>query len=146
MSIGQLMSKGVLKEAGVIGFVVLVAAIATFFLHSKAPNLYEVNALVENEITLREARQLEGGITWIDARTDKDFSQGHVEGALLLNQEYWADLMWKHREVIEGIEGTPVIVYCDGKRCRRSGEVAERLRTELGLSSVYVLKGDWREL
>lgn len=125
---------------------VAVAAVLTFFFHPKAPTLYQVSAPVENEVTLEDVRKMEGTITWIDARMDQDFEKGHIDGALLLNQEHWGDLMWKHREVIEGIKETPVIVYCDGKRCKRSGEIAERLRTELGLFPVYVLKGDWREL
>ncbi len=140
------MSRRVLIEVALIAVIVLAASVATFLVHSKAPALYEVSSSGENDITLEEARQLDGEIIWIDARIEKNYKKGHVKGALLLNQEQWADLMWKHREVIEGIEGAPVIVYCDGKRCTRSSEIAERLRTELGLSPVYVLKGDWREL
>lgn len=123
----------------------MVGAVAIFLFHPRMPAWFEVNEVVENEITLSEVRDLDGEVVWVDARTEKDFESGHVEGALLLNQEAWADLMWKHREVIEGLQETPVIVYCDGKRCKRSSEVADRLRTEMGLSSVYVLKGDWHE-
>lgn len=137
--------KDTLKQGGVIALLVMVAAAGTFLFHPKMPAWYEVSESFENEITLSGVRELEGKIVWIDARTEKDFNKGHVVGALLLNQENWADLLWKHRDVIEGLQDTPVIVYCDGKRCKRSGEVAERLRTEMGLSPVYVLKGDWRD-
>lgn len=134
-------------QAALIGGLVGTAAVLTFFYHPQAPALYEVSGPVENEISIEEAlhMQLERQIIWIDARTEKEFEEGHVEGALLLNQERWADLMWQHREVIEGIDGAAVIVYCDGKRCKRSSEIAERLRTELALEPVYVLKGDWRK-
>jgi len=138
-------AKDILKEGALIAAVVLVAAAATFYVHPKAPALYLQSSPVENEITLDELRRLGGKVIWIDARTEKAFAKDHVEGAFLLNQEYWADLLWKHHDVIDGIEGTPVVVYCDGSRCRRSSEIAERLRTELGLSPVYVFKGDWWE-
>lgn len=137
--------KGTLKQGGVIAVLALLGTVAIFLFHPRMPAWYEVRQVAENEITLQGVSQLEGKVIWIDARSEKDFEAGHVEGALQLNQEAWADLLWKHRDVIEGSQGTPVIVYCDGKRCKRSGEVAERLRTEMGLSPVYVLKGDWRE-
>ncbi len=138
--------KDTLKQGGAIAVLVLVAAAGTLLFHPKMPAWYEVSAPIENEITLSGVRELNGEIVWIDARTEKDFEKKHVKGALLLNQENWADLLWKHRSVIEGIREIPVIVYCDGKRCKRSSEVAERLRTEMGLSPVYVFKGDWRDL
>lgn len=137
--------KDTLKQGGAITVLVLVAAVGTFLFHPKMPAWYEVSEPIENEITLSGVHKLGDDIVWIDARTEKEFEKGHVEGALLLNQENWADLLWKHRDVIEGLQETPVIVYCDGKRCKRSSEVAERLRTEMGLSPVYVLKGGWRE-
>lgn len=141
----QMQPMRALKELLWIAAVALLAALLTFFFHPKAPALYELTSPLENEITLGEARQLDGEVVWIDARSDRVFANSHLEGALLLNQENWADLLWQHRDVIEGIEGAAVIVYCDGKRCKRSGEIAERLRSELGLEPVYVLKGDWQE-
>lgn len=137
--------KNTIKQGLIIAALAIAAAVVTYFYHPKAPTLYEVSVPVENELSVEEARKLDGEIIWIDARTDKDFQEGHIEGALLLNQEGWADLLWKHRDVIERTEGSPVIVYCGGKRCKRSNEIAQRLRTEMGMSPVYVLKGDWRE-
>ncbi len=137
--------KDTIKQGGFIAVLVAIAAVVTFYVHPKAPTLYEVSVALKDEITLDGVRDLGKELVWIDARSEKEFESGHVEGALLLNQEHWADLMWKYRDVIDGIQETPVIVYCDGKRCKRSSEVAERLRTEMGLSPVYVLKGDWRE-
>lgn len=137
---------GVLREIGLILVVVSVVAGITFFVHPKAPAWYQQSAPVENEATVEEARQMGSAVVWIDARSERDFEKGHIEGALLLNQEQWAELLWKHKDVIEGIEGTPVVVYCDGERCLRSSEVAERLRAEMGLDPVFVLKGDWRAL
>ncbi|MFK5921564.1 MAG: rhodanese-like domain-containing protein [Verrucomicrobiota bacterium] len=134
-----------IKQVILIVAVAAVAALVTFFVHTKAPALHEVTVLNEDEVSLAEVRQWTGEVIWIDARTEADYTKGHVQGALLLNQENWADLLWQHREVIEAIEESPVVVYCDGTTCRRSSEIAERLRTELGLEQVYVLKGDWQE-
>lgn len=137
---------GALREIGLILVAVSVVAGITFLVHPRAPALYQQSERVENEATVEEVRQMGSAVVWIDARSEQDFEKGHVEGALLLNQEQWAELLWKHKDVIEGIEGTPVVVYCDGERCRRSSEVAERLRAEMGLDPVFVLKGDWRAL
>ncbi|NOY00628.1 MAG: rhodanese-like domain-containing protein, partial [Verrucomicrobia bacterium] len=145
MNCFRVMFKDTLKQGSFIAVLVIIAAVVTFYVHPKAPALYEVSVAVKDEITLDGIRKLGEAVVWIDARTEKEFELGHFDGALLLNQENWADLMWQHRDVIEGIQETPVVVYCDGKRCKRSSEVAERLRTEMGLSPVYVLKGDWRE-
>ena len=136
---------GALKEIGLILGVVSAVAVATFFVHPKAPPFYQLSPPVENGVTVEEIRQMGRAVVWIDARSERDFERGHIEGALLLNQERWAELLWEHKEVIEGIAGTPVVVYCDGERCLRSSEVAERLRAEMGLAPVFVLKGDWRE-
>lgn len=137
--------KAAIKQLLLITIVTLMAAVITFYVHPKSPALYEVATVGENEVRLVEVRQWTGKVIWIDARSEADYAKEHVQGALLLNQENWADLLWQHREVIEAIEESPVVVYCDGTTCRRSSEIAERLRTELGLERVYVLKGGWRE-
>lgn len=136
--------KQAIKQLLLITGVAVLAAGITFFVHRSAPALYKVSVVGENEITWDEVQQWKGKVIWIDARSEKDFAKAHVDGALLLNQENWANLLWQHREVIEAIEGDRAVVYCDGSNCRRSSEVAERLRTELGLERVYVLKGGWK--
>jgi len=36
-----------------------------------------------------------------------------------------------------------VVVYCSSLSCQASQEVAEKLREEVGLQSVFVLQGGW---
>ncbi|MCF6313752.1 MAG: rhodanese-like domain-containing protein [Verrucomicrobiales bacterium] len=137
--------KQAIKQLLWITALAVLAAGITFFVHKKAPALYEVSVVNENEVTWEEVHQWAGKVIWIDARSERDFAKSHVGGALLLNQENWADLLWQHRDVIESVEEADrLVVYCDGSNCRRSSEIAERLRTELALERVYVLKGEWK--
>jgi rhodanese-related sulfurtransferase len=96
-----------------------------------------------HEVTLAEAKSWGGGVLWLDARPNEEFAQGHVPGALSLNEDNWNGLLpavlaaWKP-------EGK-VVVYCSRKSCNASHGVAERLRNEAGLKNVYVLPGGWEE-
>lgn len=98
----------------------------------------------EDEITVASARALPPTALWIDARTRPEFEAGHVDGALLLNEDEWSELLLP---VIERWQpDVPVVVYCDTGGCQASRKVATRLREEAGVANVRVLRGDWREL
>ncbi len=87
-----------------------------------------------------------GDVLWIDARKREAYESGHLPGALLLNPEEWGELMFEHQTALQAAFERPVVVYCEGTGCERSGDIAQRLRELLGLDPVYVLEGDWREL
>lgn len=94
-----------------------------------------------DEISVTEANTYPGDILWIDARGLGAYEAGHVQGALLLNEDHWQE---QFAPVIERWKpGTMVLVYCDEAACTASRKVAERLRSDAGISPVYVLKGDW---
>jgi rhodanese-related sulfurtransferase len=98
----------------------------------------------DDEITVAEAQALGTAALWIDARGRAEYEAGHVEGALLLNEESWIELLIP---VIERWQpGVPVIVYCDSHGCQASRKVAERLRAEAGIDTAKVLRGEWSEL
>ena len=98
----------------------------------------------DDEITVADAQALGATALWIDARSRADYEAGHVDGALLLNEESWIELLIP---VIERWQpGTPVVVYCDSHRCQASRKVAERLRTEAGIDNARVLRGEWSEV
>lgn len=98
----------------------------------------------EDEVTLAAARALPDSTLWIDARSQSEFERGHVEGALLLNEDSWSELLLP---VIERWQPeTPVVVYCDTGGCQASRKVATRLREEAGVENARVLRGDWRDL
>ena len=134
-------------EVGGIVLVAGVAAAVTSQVHPEAPAWFLKEEFAKDEISLEQVRERfgEAEILWVDARKTKAFESGHLEGAVLLNEEGWADQLWDNRERFDSLDGRPVIVYCDGKRCRRSREVADRLRQEMGLEPVFVLRGEWRD-
>jgi rhodanese-related sulfurtransferase len=78
---------------------------------------------------------------WVDARPDNEFERDHVPGAILLSEDRWNELLpqflgqWSPEKRI--------IVYCSTQSCNASREVSRRLRDEVGLKDVFVLKDGW---
>jgi rhodanese-related sulfurtransferase len=94
-------------------------------------------------ITVGQARALGPKAIWVDARPDKEFEQGHVPEAVLLNEDRWNELL---PSFLAG--WTPdkkVVVYCSTRSCNLSRDVARRLRNEAQLKDVFVLEGGWEE-
>jgi rhodanese-related sulfurtransferase len=81
-------------------------------------------------------------VLWVDARPEAEYAEGHVDGAVSLNEDNWS-------RAIAGVlerwnPGDAVVVYCGGAECAASKAVAGRLRgREYGLGEVYVLRGGW---
>ncbi|MCB1205601.1 MAG: rhodanese-like domain-containing protein [Verrucomicrobiae bacterium] len=137
------------KQISLILGCAAAAGVVSAFVHPLRPPWKEVEdpAKARWHIDVAGAKALASEkVVWVDARKRDSYEQGHVEGALLLNQEEWGELMFEHQSALQEAFQHPVIVYCDGNQCERSEEVAERLRELLGLDPVYVLKGDWREI
>ena len=78
---------------------------------------------------------------FVDARSKERFDSGHIQGAILLNNENWDSLSSKFLDAWDPDKKT--VVYCDGGSCDASREVAERLKREFQIKNVYVLKGGW---
>lgn len=135
--------------AGILLAALLAGAVSAW-LHPRRPPWYEVESTERQRysLDLEGARALTRAseVLWIDARTRQAYEQGHLPGALLLNQEEWGDLMFEHQFTLSAAIDQVVVVYCDGSGCTRSADIAQRLRELLGLDPVYVLQGDWREL
>lgn len=97
--------------------------------------------LEAGEVRVGTARMWGAQVTWVDARVRARFEAGHIPGAVLLNEEEWDTLLpafldaWNPDQTI--------VVYCDGGGCEASHHVADRLRDQLALKSVFVLKGGW---
>lgn len=138
------------KQAGLILGAAFVAAVVTAIVHPKRPAWYFVENpdLARWQISVEKARELlaAGTVVWVDARSQANFDQAHLPGAILLNPEDWGALMFAAQDELQTAFGNPVVVYCDGDRCARSTDVSQRLREMVGLDPVYILKGDWREL
>ncbi len=127
------------KEAALILAFASACSLAAFFTHPKAPSfrssgldrdLSEIQALPE--------------VFWVDARSDADFESGHLDGAILLNEDRWEEL------IIGFLDAWPpdatTVVYCSSEACSRSHDVAARLISELEVENVVVLKGGWEAL
>ena len=127
------------REACSISVVAGLCGVVAFFAHPKAPAFH----VDELEVELKEVLRLEEAF-WIDARSDEDFEKGHLEGALSLNEESWEE------QIVDFLDAwnpkAPTFVYCSSQACLRSHEVAERLKAELGVENIFVLKGGWEKL
>tara|TARA_R110000850_G_scaffold17996_13_gene54622 strand:- start:72 stop:527 length:456 start_codon:yes stop_codon:yes gene_type:complete len=138
------------QQVVVIVSIAAAATVLSVFLHPKAPPWFRVASAEELQwqVNWEEALAIaaETPVLWVDARSREKYEEGHFQDAVLLNVAEWGDLMFQNMDTLQGAMSHPVIVYCDGDDCRKSGEVGQRLRDLLGLDPVYVLKGDWRDL
>ncbi len=97
--------------------------------------------LAKNEVTLATVESWEAPVQWVDARPRAKFEQGHAPDAVLLNEDEWNALIPAFLDAWE--PDRPIVVYCDVGACDASHAVAKRLREELQLDNVWVLKGGW---
>lgn len=138
------------KQIAAILGISLLAAIISAAVHPQRPPFFQVESAetLRWQIDVEKAKQLAAGgdVLWVDARTREKFEEAHIEGSILLNIDEWGDLMFQNMDALQAALGKPVVVYCDGTRCKKSKDVSARLRELLGLDPVYVLKGDWREI
>ena len=92
-------------------------------------------------ITAEEAKQImdtEEGYVILDVRTQEEYDQGHIPGAIVISHEEIAE---KAEEVLTDKEQL-ILVYC--RSGRRSKLAAEAL-TELGYTNIKEFGGiiDW---
>jgi len=100
-------------------------------------------AVRDGEVELAQTQSWADSVLWVDARPDVQFEQGHIPGAISLNEDRWNDLLPPMLAV-----WTPekhVVVYCSSQSCAASHSIAKRLRDEAGLKNVVVLHGGWEE-
>lgn len=96
-----------------------------------------------DEVTLREVQAWGDQVQWVDARPRVKFAEGHIAGAVSLNEDEWDRLVPAFLDAWEPEK--KIVVYCDAGSCDASHAVARRLREELKLENVRVLKGDWQQ-
>ncbi len=97
--------------------------------------------LAPGEVLLPTVRSWGEAVQWVDARARSKYDQRHIPGAILLNEDEWDKLVSHFLD--EWDPDKSIVVYCDGGTCDASKAVAERIRDELKLGNVYVLKGGW---
>lgn len=127
-----------------------LGGLGSFVFHPDRPMLYlEDEPLEEGEVRLSRVLEEWGadGVVWIDARVREEFENGHVAGAVLLNEQEWQEVLFGGAaEVIFDAADKPMIVYCGSYACQASKKVAERMMNEMGVPEVYVLRGGWKTI
>src|SRR5258708_4798310 len=94
--------------------------------------------LQPGEIRAATARQWGTQVAYVDARPALRYEAGHIAGAARLTDEEWETLVPKFLDLWD--PDKTVVVYCDGGSCDASREIADRIRKELQITSVYVLQ------
>ena len=97
--------------------------------------------LAPGEVRLVTAREWGDHVQWVDARPRAKYERTHIPGALLLNEDEWDKLVGPFLDAWDADK--TLVVYCDGGSCEASQAVAERIRNELKIGGVLVLKGGW---
>ena len=92
-------------------------------------------------ITAEEARQImdsEDGYIILDARTQEEYDQGHIPGAIVISHEEIAE---KAEEVLTDKDQL-ILVYC---RSGRRSKIAAEALEELGYTNIKEFGGiiDW---
>lgn len=134
--------KGTLLEAGALMIIAALLAVVAFFANPSSPG-FEEGRLEAGEVTLQRLPAAMEAILWIDARTEAQYEEEHIPGAVLVNEDDWEAGLMRFFEVWDP-EHT-VIVYCDAADCHSSRALAARLERELGpdVGTVYHLHGGW---
>jgi rhodanese-related sulfurtransferase len=93
-------------------------------------------------ISLEEARELfeTHEATFIDARPEEQYHEGHITGALSLPWQRVNDYFFEIAEQLD--PSKPIISYCDGETCDLSHELALFL-VDMGFSNSKVLVNGW---
>ena len=99
-------------------------------------------AITYEQISQEEAKRImdtEEGIVIIDARTEEEFSEGHIEGAILIPE-------YEITECAERVipeKDTLILVYC---RSGRRSKIASDALVQLGYTNVKEFGGiiDWQ--
>lgn len=97
------------------------------------------------QVDLAGVRAMEE-VLWVDGRSRAAYEKGHYKDALHLDPggtDYEEGLT---QVLMVWDPAVPVVVYCDDAGCGSSRELAKRLRTELGVETIYWLAGGWESL
>ncbi len=102
--------------------------------------------LQPGEIRAATVRQWGPQVLFVDARPPERYEAGHIPTAVRLTAAEWDSLVPKFLDAWEPDKA--VVVYCEGGTCDTSREIAERIKRDLQIQSVYYLQGGypaWRK-
>jgi rhodanese-related sulfurtransferase len=93
-------------------------------------------------ITVEQAYKLyNGGATFLDARIEADYNNGHIKGAILMPLKKIDQYLSKISSVNKD---ACLICYCDGSGCDLSIDLAKKL-SELGYRNVKIFYSGWND-
>lgn len=127
------------KHAILILLVSSLLAAANFAINPHRPDL----SLKPDEITLSQKNRLPENLIIVDARNEKDFTIGHIRGAVNLSEAKFDSQLGDFLDV--WTPESTILVYCNVGQCNSSRAVADRLKNECRIKNVFVLKDDWRK-
>lgn len=141
--------RNIFRQAFALLLLALIPALVSAFFNR---DLFQAPPLAADETTWEQVATWQRNaavataaaphILLIDARPAAAYREAHAPGALPLNEAQWEQQL---PAIVEALrDNTRVIVYCDDTLCDASRAVAARLRRELALTDVLVLKGGWR--
>ncbi len=140
MSEGATIYVRALRQSAALLVVALIPALLAAAFHPRRPSWLPTPA-DQAEVTLAEIATWGAPALWVDARDAAAYAKQHVPGALALDEAHWESDLPAFIKAWQ--PGMKVVVYCDDRACGASQAVAQRLRRELGIGQVYVLKGGW---
>ena len=117
---------------------IAIALVMLVFVGCKGENMKNTY----EQITQEEAKRImdtETDYVLLDTRTDEEFAQGHIEGAIMIPEYEIAD----KAETAIPDKDTLILVYC---RSGRRSKIASMLLVELGYTNVKEFGGiiDWK--
>ena len=92
---------------------------------------------------LQNVIQSKSKILLIDGRSESAYHRGHILGAV--NVPYIQHDYFSKQLLADVARETPIIVYCSGKNCNTSAELARSLSRKFGFIHVQVFEGGWKE-
>lgn len=122
-------------------FIILMLMLSLFGLTSCGGNGDNGGALTYEQISAKEAKKImdsEKDYIIIDARTEAEFAEGHIEGAILIPEYEIADCAEKELPDKDAL----ILVYC---RSGRRSKIASEELVKLGYTNVKEFGGiiDW---
>ncbi len=134
-----------LREAAILLLCTLLAAAGTHYLHPRAPSWYLVDEpIFDDEVTLADiSLRWHDDVLWIDARPRSQYEQGHVAGALMINEQELDQLLFQQFEKLQD-NTKPVIVYCGSETCQASRKMKDYLKQRITSQDLYILHGGWK--
>ena len=84
--------------------------------------------------------------TFVDARRENQYKEGHISGAISLPNASFLEKLPEFEALYPGVG--PIITYCEGKDCELGYLVAQKL-IEVGYKDVFIMHPDgywdWEE-